>query len=147
MNPDSHPPERRATTRHSVDQGSWTRIRSSRAVRIVDLSGGGALLASPRPYALGIRGRLSFKLAGQHLAPVVEIRRVSESFDHRTFSIGVSFVELADDERDAVERLVRTRSDAVGPVYPDAHVPVSADPSPANLTNGIISPRPEPSDA
>mgnify|MGYP000848951043 CR=1 FL=1 len=101
-------PERRRAVRHSLDNDALAGIRSSHSVRIIDISVGGVLLASTRPATVGARGRLSVALAGNPLATEVEIRRVVESSDHTNFRIGAEFVGISADQRDIIERLVRT---------------------------------------
>lgn len=107
-NNDAARPERRRAVRHSIDNEALAGIRSSHSVRIIDISVGGVLLASTRPATVGARGRLSVALAGNPLATEVEIRRVVESPDHTNFRIGAEFIGISTDQRDIIERLVRT---------------------------------------
>jgi hypothetical protein len=77
-------------------------------VRVIDISLGGVLLASTRSATIGAKGRLSVAIAGNPLATEVEIRRVVESPDQTNFRIGAAFIGISAEQRDIIERLVRT---------------------------------------
>lgn len=99
--------ERRRTVRFPVDGEGEAGIVASNSVRVVDISPGGVLLESPRPAAIGTRGRLSLTLGGAPLAAEVEIRRVSESPDRDGFRIGAMFIAITPAQRDTIARLAR----------------------------------------
>ncbi len=100
--------ERRRAVRHEVEADATVGIRSSQSVRVIDISVGGALLASTRPAPVGTRGRLTISIAGNPLAAEVEIRRVVESPDHTNFRLGARFLDITNEQRDVIERLVRS---------------------------------------
>jgi hypothetical protein len=100
--------ERRRAARLPVEGGAEAGIVSSNSVRVVDISAGGVLLASPRPAPVGSRGRLSFTIGGNPLAAEVEIRRVVEAPDRTGFRIGAMFLAITPAQRDTIERLARS---------------------------------------
>lgn len=101
-------PERRRAVRLPVEGGAEAGIASTNSVRVVDISVGGVLLASPRSARVGTRGRLSLTIGGNPLAAEVEIRRVVEAPDRTGFRIGVRFLAITPAQRDTIERLARS---------------------------------------
>lgn len=101
-------PERRRNPRLPVAGGAEAGIVSTNSVRVVDISVGGVLLASPRPARVGTRGRLSLTIGGSPLATEVEIRRVVEVPDRSGFRIGAMFLAITPAQRDTIERLARS---------------------------------------
>lgn len=100
--------ERRRAVRHEVEADATVGIRSSQSVRVIDISVGGALLASTRSAPVGTRGRLTISIAGKPLAAEVEICRIAESPDHINFRIGTRFLDITNEQRHVIERLVRS---------------------------------------
>ncbi len=101
-------PERRRAVRLPVEGGAEAGIVSTNSVRIVDISVGGVLLASPRPAPVGTRGRLSLTIGGNPLAAEVEIRRVAKAPDSTGFRIGAMFLAITPAQRATIERLARS---------------------------------------
>ena len=101
-------PERRRAVRFPVEGRAEAGIVSTNSVRIVDISVGGVLLASPRPAPVGTRGRLSLTIGANPLAAEVEIRRVVEAPDRSGFRIGAMFLAITPAQRDTIERLARS---------------------------------------
>jgi hypothetical protein len=101
-------PERRRAARLPVEAGAEAGIVSTNSVRVVDISVGGVLLASPRSAPIGTKGRLSLTIGGNPLAAEVEIRRVVEMPDRAGFRIGAMFLAITPAQRDTIERLARS---------------------------------------
>lgn len=100
--------ERRRAVRLPVEGGAEAGLVSTNSVRVVDISVGGVLLASPRPAPVGTRGRFSLTIGGQPLAAEVEIRRVVQAPDRSGFRIGAMFLAITPAQRDTIERLARS---------------------------------------
>lgn len=94
--------ERRRSVRFPVQGPARAGLVAANSVRVVDISVGGVLLASPRRAVVGSRGRLSLTLGGSPLATEIEIRRVVELLD-RSFWIGASFVGITPAQKDTIE--------------------------------------------
>jgi len=100
-------PERRRAPRLPVEGQAHAGINAASSVRVIDISLGGVLLASPRSALVGARGRLSVTIGGSPLAAEVEIRRVVDSPDRTGFRIGAMFVGITPAQQDTIERFAR----------------------------------------
>jgi c-di-GMP-binding flagellar brake protein YcgR len=98
--------ERRRSPRVEVGPGASIDIQSSRAVQVLDISLGGLMLKCTKPFPIGTRGRLSFALAGRRLSTDVEVRSVSVSADELTYRVGACFLDLSEENGEAIRRLL-----------------------------------------
>lgn len=98
--------ERRSAPRTVLADGHIS-IVAADSVRVLDISGGGVLLASSRPAVVGSRGRLSLTVGESPLAAEVEIRRVVATADRTGYRIGARFLDITPAQRAAIERFAR----------------------------------------
>jgi hypothetical protein len=81
-----------------------------------DLSGGGMFIHELLPYETGVRLHVSFMVAGMERlfacdAVVMHARsEFREGFPNSPIGNGLSFIDLAADDREALNRLVQQRS-------------------------------------
>ncbi len=101
-------PERRRAVRHAVHGAAPAGLMTSSSVRIVDISAGGVLVASPRSAPIGTRGRLSLNLAGSPFSADVVIRRVVAATGQGGFRLGMMFVDITPEQRLTIERFAQS---------------------------------------
>lgn len=99
--------ERRRSPRIPLTDGQVD-IVAPDSVRILDISGGGVLLASSRSAMVGSRGRLAFTVGDMPVTVDIDIRRVVAAADRSGYWIGAQFVDLPQPQRAAIERFARS---------------------------------------
>jgi PilZ domain len=100
--------ERRRSPRVAMGSGAQVVRPVSMAVRLLDLSSEGALLACPSPIAPGAASRVIARLGNRPFETGLEVRHVSPHWDQRAggYRVGGRFVGLGPQAREAVESLL-----------------------------------------
>lgn len=98
--------ERRRSPR--LDIGPEPELRQPRrmAVRLVDISGGGALLALDEPLPIGTTGRMRVTLGPGPFEAVVEVRR-HELRPEAPFLLGTRIVSANPRDQEALDRFLQ----------------------------------------
>jgi len=81
----------------------------SMAVRVLDVSSDGVLLACPDPIAAEAGPRVIARLGDRALDARLDVRHVSRQWDQRSggYRVGGRFLDLAPEARTAVDCLLR----------------------------------------
>jgi hypothetical protein len=100
--------ERRRSPRVAMGSGALAVRPVSMAVRLVDLSSEGVLIACPNPITPGAASRVIARLGDRPFEAGLEVRHVSNHWDPRVggYRVGGRFVALGPQAKAAVERLL-----------------------------------------
>lgn len=100
--------ERRRSPRVAMGGGAQVLRPVSMAVRLLDVSSEGVLLACPSPIAPGIASRVIARLGDRPLDAELDVRHVSRDWDQRAggYRVGGRFLALGPQARAAVESLL-----------------------------------------
>ncbi len=98
--------ERRRCPRVVVSGHEFRSVRRVVA-RLLDLSGGGALLLSDQRLPVGSRGRLRVQLGGAPFEAMVEVSREQPSADGRAHLAGVSLQKVPLAQQDVLDEFLR----------------------------------------
>jgi hypothetical protein len=100
--------ERRRSPRIPMGAGARVVRPMSMAVRLLDLSADGVLLACPDPIAPGSTSRVTARLGTRPFDAEVNVRHVSSVWDQRIggYRVGGRFLALAPQVKSAVESLL-----------------------------------------
>ena len=100
--------ERRRSPRVPIGSGAVVVRPVSMAVRLLDLSSQGVLLACPDPVPPGAASRVVARLGDHALDAEIDIRHVSSQWDqrHGGYRVGGRFVALTPQARLAVDGLL-----------------------------------------
>ncbi len=102
-----HVEERRRSPRVRVGTRCEVQIQTHVRVRLLDISGSGALLAPEEPLPVGITGRLWLPLAGVPFETSVEVRRAEPAAGGRGNVVGVVLRMMPPDQQDTLEEFLR----------------------------------------
>jgi hypothetical protein len=104
--------DRRRTPRVPVTAATASvELASSAAVRVLDISQSGMLIAAPRPAEIGRRGRLNVRLGAVAVSLDIEVKRVDAGGGAGAtapYTLGVEYVELTDAVRRRIAEFLRT---------------------------------------
>ena len=100
--------ERRRSPRVPMGSGAVAVMPASMAVRLLDLSSQGVLLACPDPVLPGTPSRVAARLGDRSFDTELDIRHVSSEFDRRLggYRVGGCFLALSPQSKQAVEVLL-----------------------------------------
>jgi hypothetical protein len=100
--------ERRRSPRVAMGSGAQVVRPVSMAVRLLDLSSDGVLMACPNPITPGVASRVIARLGNQPLDAELDVRHVSSQWDQHAggYRVGGRFVALGPQARAAVENLL-----------------------------------------
>lgn len=104
---DSEFQERRRSPRIALDGGAELRVSRQVRVRLLDVSEGGALLASEEPLPVGATGRLRLVLGAEPFQTAVEVMREQAAADGRGRAVGVVMVSMEAEQKDALDEFLR----------------------------------------
>ena len=101
--------ERRRSPRVSLGSGAQFVRPVSMAVRLLDVSSDGVLLACPIRVAPGAVPRVVARLSGRPLDVELDVRHASSQWDHRVggYRVGGRFLAPEPQARQAIEGLLR----------------------------------------
>ena len=99
--------ERRRSPRFDVVGGELAVLPIALSVRLLDISLSGVLVHASQSAKAGALGRLRLDLAGQPFAADVEVRRIAPGPGGHGYKIGARFVDLTDEQRQAIESFTR----------------------------------------
>ena len=99
--------ERRRSPRVPMDGRPEIRIGRRLRVRLLDLSGNGALLSIDERLPLGSRGRLQLLLAGNPFEATVEVRREEPAADGRSRLAGVTMASVPALQQETLDEFLR----------------------------------------
>ena len=100
-------PERRKSPRVAVDDHYEFRATRRVRVRLLDISAGGALVASDERLPVGSQGRLRVVLGGTPFETTVDVKREEASSEGRGRVAGVAIVAMQPAEQDVLEEFLR----------------------------------------
>ena len=100
--------ERRRSPRIAMGDGAQVVRPVSMAVRLLDLSSDGVLLACPSPVTPGVVSRVIARLGDRPLDAALDVRHVSTQWDQQAggYRVGGRFVALGQQAREAVDSLL-----------------------------------------
>ena len=100
--------ERRRSPRVAMGSGAQVVRPVSMAVRLLDLSSEGVLMACPNPITPGAVSRVIARLGNLPLDVGLDVRHVSSQWDQRAggYRVGGRFLDLGPQARAAVENLL-----------------------------------------
>ena len=99
--------ERRKSPRVTVGEHYEFRAGRRIRVRLLDISAGGALLATDERLPVGGQGRLRLLLGGTPFETTVEVKREEAASAGRGRIAGVSIVAMRPAEQEALEEFLR----------------------------------------
>jgi hypothetical protein len=100
--------ERRRSPRVAMGSDAQVVRPVSMAVRLLDLSSDGVLMACPSPITPGVASRVIARLGNKPLDTELDVRHVSREWDQRAggYRVGGRFLALGPQARAAVESLL-----------------------------------------
>jgi hypothetical protein len=100
--------ERRRSPRVPMGGGAQLVRPASMAVRLLDLSSEGVLLACPSPIQPGVASRVIARLGNRPLEAEIDVRHVSSQWDPQAggYRVGGRFLALGPQARAAVDGLL-----------------------------------------
>lgn len=100
--------ERRRSPRVAMGESAQAVRPVSMAVRLLDLSTDGVLMACPNPMTPGVVSRVIARLGNRPLDAALDVRHVSAEWDPQAggYRVGGRFVTLGPQAREAVEGLL-----------------------------------------
>ena len=100
--------ERRRSPRIAMGDGAQVVRSVSMAVRLLDVSSDGVLLACPGPVTPGVTSRVVARLGNRPLDAALDVRHVSSQWDQQAggYRVGGRFVALSPQSREAVDALL-----------------------------------------
>ena len=100
--------ERRRSPRVAMGSGAQVMRPVSMAVRLLDLSSEGILMACPSPITPGVVSRVIARLGNRPLDVALDVRHASSQWDQRAggYRVGGRFVALGPQAKRAVESLL-----------------------------------------
>jgi len=100
--------ERRRSPRIAMGNGAKVVRPVSMAVRLLDLSSQGVLMACPSPITPGVVSRVIARLGNRPLDVALDVRHVSSEWDPRAggYRVGGRFVTLGPQARLAIDGLL-----------------------------------------
>ena len=100
--------ERRRSPRIAMGSGAQVVRPVSMAVRLLDLSSQGVLMACPSPITPGVVSRVIARLGPRPLDAALDVRHVSSEWDPRAggYRVGGRFIALGPQAKSAVEGLL-----------------------------------------
>ena len=100
--------ERRRSPRVAMGSGAQVVRPVSMAVRLLDVSSEGVLMACPSPITPGAVSRVIARLGNRPLDAGLDVRHVSSQWDPRAggYRVGGRFVALGPQAREAVDSLL-----------------------------------------
>jgi hypothetical protein len=99
--------ERRKSPRVSVGGHYVCRAEQRVAVRLLDISAGGALLQTEARLPVGGVGKLRLSLGGTPFETTIEVKREAPAAEARGRVAGVFIVAMQPREQDALEEFLR----------------------------------------
>jgi c-di-GMP-binding flagellar brake protein YcgR len=99
--------ERRKHPRVSITVQCEFRVPRRVRVRLLDVSAGGALLASEEGLPVGEAGRLRVLLGGTPFETAIEVRRDEPAAEGRGRVAGVAMVSMQGGQQDALDEFLR----------------------------------------
>ncbi len=100
--------ERRRSPRVAMRDGARIVRPVSMAVRLLDVSSDGVLMACPSPMTPGVVSRVIARLGPRPLDAALDVRHVSTQWDQQAggYRVGGRFVALGPQAREAVDSLL-----------------------------------------
>ena len=99
--------ERRRTPRVATHGRYEFRLGRRIRIRVVDISGTGALLAADERLPVGTRGRIQVSLGGSQFDGTVEVRREHTAAAGQTHLVGSTLTPSQSRHQDALEQFLR----------------------------------------
>jgi hypothetical protein len=99
--------ERRRTPRVATHGRYEFRLGRRIRIRVVDISGRGALLAADERLPIGTRGRIQVSLGGHQFDGTVEVRREHTAAAGPTHLVGSTLTPSQSRHQDALEQFLR----------------------------------------
>ena len=99
--------ERRRTPRVATDGKYEFRLGRRIRIRVVDISGTGALLAADERLPVGTRGRIQMSLGGTQFEGQVEVRREQTAPAAQTHLVGLTLSPSQSRHQEALEQFLR----------------------------------------
>ena len=99
--------ERRRTPRVATQGQYEFRLGRRIRIRVVDISGTGALLAADERLPIGTRGRIQVSLAGNQFEGQVEVRREQLASAGQSHLVGLTLSPSQSRHQEALEHFLR----------------------------------------